>query len=250
MRKYPALIIAGILFASFAVAPYFFGVIDYYGFGTLFAAFLVLGMMSFLLKENTFYRFIEHMMIGVAGGMGLYRWWYLTIRPRYWNVLLENCRGEHPVDPMFFLLFLVPVFGVLWYFMFSKKHLWLSRLIIGFFMGLATGYTVQQELGKQIGQLKAMAAPLWGGDYFPWESINFIIMFVLVVLCMYYFFFTFKREGILQDKLAQGGRIAMMIGFGALFGNTVQGRLSWLIDRFMFLVDEVYRDVILTQFFS
>ena len=254
MRKYTALIVVGVIFVIFVLVPYLAkwpgGGLDYYGFGTLFGALLVLGIMSFLLKENSFYRLIEHIMIGTAGGIGLFRWWYDMVRVRWWNVLLENVRGEHPIDPSYVLVFLVPVFGILWYYTFSKKNVWLSRIIIGFFMGVGAGYTVRQELGKQIGQLHAMAAPLLGGDYFAWETISIIIMFVLVILCMYYFFFTFKREGILQDRLATGGRIAMMIGFGALFGNTVQGRLSWLIDRFIYLVDDVFRDVIQGQFFS
>jgi hypothetical protein len=254
MRKYTALLVVGAIFVVFILVPYVFkwpnGGLDYYGFGTLVAALLVLGIMSFLLRENSFYRLLEHIMIGVAGGIGIYRWWYDQMRTRWWHVVRENWRGEHPVDAGFFLVFLAPLLGVLWYFTFSKRHVWLSRLMIGFFMGVAAGYTVRQELGKQIGQLQAMAAPLFGGDYFAWESITVVIMFLLVIVCMYYFLFTFKRQGPLQDRLAQGGRIAMMIGFGALFGNTVQGRLSWLIDRFIFLVDEVYYDVIKAQFFS
>jgi len=254
MRKYTALLIVGAIFIVFVLVPYITkwpnGGLDYYGFGTLFAALMVLGIMSFLLKENSFYRLLEHIMIGVAGGIGLFRWWHDQIRTRWWQVVVENLRGEHPIDPGYFLIFLMPVFGILWYYTFSKKNVWLSRIIIGFFMGVAAGYTVRQELGKQIGQLHAMAAPLFGGDYFAWETISTIIMFLLVIVCMYYFFFTLKRKGRLQDGLAQSGRIAMMIGFGALFGNTVQGRLSWLIDRFIFLVDEVYVDVIRHQFFS
>jgi hypothetical protein len=254
LRRYTALIVAGAIFLVFVLMPYLAkwpnGGLDYYGFGTLVAAMMVLGIMSFLLKENSFYRLLEHIMIGVAGGMGLFRWWYDQMRTRWWDVLWENVRGEHPVDANFFLAFLLPVFGILWYFTFSRKNVWLSRIIIGFFMGVAAGYTVREELGKQIGQLQAMAAPLFGGGHFPWETVTIVIMFVLVILCMYYFFFTFKREGPLQNRLAQGGRIAMMIGFGALFGNTVQGRLSWLIDRFIFLVDEVWVDVIKGQLLS
>lgn len=250
LRKYPALIVAGIIFVVGVLLPYLAGVLDYYGFGTLVAALLVLGIMSFLLRENSYYRLLEHMAIGVIGGIVLYRWWYDQMRTRWGHVVLENIRGEHPVDASFFLVFLLPFLGLLWYFTFSKRHVWISRLMIGFFMGVAAGYTVRQELGKQMGQLQAMAAPLFGGDYFPWESITIVIMFLLVIVCMYYFLFTFKRQGIVQDHIATAGRVAMMIGFGALFGNTVQGRLSWLIDRFIFLVDEVFMDVIRTQFFS
>jgi len=134
--------------------------------------------------------------------------------------------------------------GILWYFMYSKKYLWLNRVILGLFMGVAAGYVVQKELFKQIGQLKAMGAPLYSSDLYGFEIFTNIIMWILVLIVMYYFFFTFKREGRVQNSLSRWGRIAMMIGFGALFGNTVQGRLAWLIDRFLFLVQDVFRGVI------
>ena len=103
---------------------------------------------------------------------------------------------------------------------------------------------IVRELVKQIGQLRAMGAPLYSRDLFGFEIFTNIIMWLLVLLVMYYFFFTFKRQGRVQSSLSKWGRIAMMIGFGALFGNTVQGRLAWLIDRFLFLVQDVFQGVI------
>ncbi len=215
--------------------------LSYYEYGMLIGALLVLGIMSFLLKENSFYRLLEHGVVGMALGIGLFMMVYNNLRPNWWWNLVDGFRG---VNRWYWLYIFLPFIASLWYFMYSKKYLWLNRIILGLFMGVAAGYIVQRELVKQIGQLRAMGAPLYSRDLFGFEIFTNIIMWLLVLLVMYYFFFTFKREGRVQNSLSKWGRIAMMIGFGALFGNTVQGRLAWLIDRFLFLVQDVFQGVI------
>ena len=215
--------------------------LTYYEYGMLLGALLVLGIMSFLLKENSFYRLLEHAVIGVAFGVILFQIWYDNLMPVWWWKTYEGIIG---VNRWYWLYLFLPLVGTLWYFMFSRKYLWLNRIILGLFMGVAAGYIVQRELVKQIGQLKAMGASLYAKDLYGFEIFTNIIMWLLVLIVMYYFFFTFERKGRVQDSLSRWGRIAMMIGFGALFGNTVQGRLAWLIDRFLFLVQDVFRGVI------
>ena len=219
--------------------------LSYYEYGMLLGALLVLGIMSFLLKENSFYRLLEHVVVGTALGIGFYMMIYNNLRPNWWYMMVEGFQG---VNRWYWLyIFLVPI-SALWYFMYSKKYLWLNRIILGLFMGVAAGYIVQRELVKQIGQLRAMGAPLYSDSLFGFQIFTNIVMWVLVLLVMYYFFFTFRREGKVQNTLSKWGRLAMMIGFGALFGNTVQGRLAWLIDRFVFLVQDVFKGVILQWF--
>jgi hypothetical protein len=219
--------------------------LNYYEYGMLLGGLLVLGIMSFLLRENSFYRLLEHAVVGMALGIGAYRMWDSNLRPSWWWKTWDGITGA---ERWYWLYLLVPVVSLLWYFMYSKKYLWLNRVILGLFMGVAAGYIVQRELAKQIGQLRAMGRPLYSADLFGFEVFTNIVMWLLVLIVMYYFFFTFKREGPVQDTLSRWGRLAMMIGFGALFGNTVQGRLAWLIDRFVFMVQDVFRGVILQWF--
>ena len=232
------LVVMTILFISHALGG--FG-LTYYEYGMLSGALFVLGIMSFLLKENSFYRLLEHAVIGMALGIGLYLMWYDNIRKVWWQTTYDGIIGA---NRFYWLYIFIPFFSILWYLMFSRKYLWLNRVILGLFMGVAAGYVVQRELFKQIGQLKAMGVPLYSSSLYGFEIFTNIVMWLLVLIVMYYFFFTFKREGRVQDSLSRWGRIAMMVGFGALFGNTVQGRLSWLIDRFLFLVQDVFRGVI------
>lgn len=64
-------------------------------------------------------------------------------------------------------------------------------------------------------------------------------VFTLTMLSvMIYFFFSFRAEGRLVRGAGRLGRWMLMIGFGAFFGNTVMTRMSYLLDRLMFLIDD------------
>lgn len=64
------------------------------------------------------------------------------------------------------------------------------------------------------------------------------VFFVTLVSVMTYFFFSFRRRSVLVEKTSVLGRYMLMIGFGAFFGNTIMTRMSYLIDRLMFLFDD------------
>jgi len=65
---------------------------------------------------------------------------------------------------------------------------------------------------------------------------------VITVFCvMTYFFFSFKRRGPVIIAASTVGRLMLMIGFGAFFGNTVMTRMSILLERMMFLIDDWLR---------
>ena len=70
------------------------------------------------------------------------------------------------------------------------------------------------------------------------------VFFLTLASVMTYFFFSFRRRSVLVEKTSMLGRYMLMIGFGAFFGNTVMTRMSYLIDRLMFLVDEWLRPFI------
>jgi hypothetical protein len=64
-------------------------------------------------------------------------------------------------------------------------------------------------------------------------------VFVLTMLCvMSYFIFSFKTNSKTVAGMNKAGRWMLMIGFGAFFGNTVMTRMTYLLDRLMFLVDD------------
>ncbi|MBQ7525578.1 MAG: hypothetical protein IJT09_04020, partial [Abditibacteriota bacterium] len=52
------------------------------------------------------------------------------------------------------------------------------------------------------------------------------------------FFFSFEQKGKLIKTSSSLGRTFLMIGFGAIFGATVMGRMTLFIGRFNFLVND------------
>jgi hypothetical protein len=67
---------------------------------------------------------------------------------------------------------------------------------------------------------------------------NWVFVIALMSV-MTYFFFSFKQrtaKGVAQFSTV--GRWTLMIGFGAIFGNTVMTRMSFLLDRLMVLHDD------------
>jgi hypothetical protein len=87
-----------------------------------------------------------------------------------------------------------------------------------------------------IWDIPAPQAKLGIKDYFDnWVAV------VTVVCVMSYFFFSFKKRGPAVVAASNVGRYLLMIGFGAFFGNTVMTRMSFLLDRLMFLIDDWLR---------
>ena len=194
--------------------------------GTWLAAGLTLFIFSFLYKDNPFYKFAEHLYVGISAGYWISLQYHNVFRPNLWDPLI---RGD--------LILLIPfALGVLLFTRFSNKFFWLSRwamaLIIGIFAGIAIiGYGT----GDLILQVHANILPLWTGDWF--ESFNNFLLIFGVLTALIYFFFSKEHKG----AVGTGAKIGiwfLMISFGASFGYTVMSRMSLLIGRIYFLLEE------------
>lgn len=197
--------------------------------GTWLAAGLTLFIFSFLYKDNPFYKFAEHLYVGISAGYWVSLQYHNVFRPNLWDPLI---RGD--------LTLLIPfALGVLLFTRFTKTLFWLSRwalaLIIGIFAGIAIiGYGT----GDLIRQIHANILPLWTGDWFG--SFNNLLLVFGVLTALIYFFFSKEHKG----AVGTGAKIGiwfLMISFGASFGYTVMSRMSLLIGRVYFLLGEWLR---------
>jgi hypothetical protein len=193
--------------------------------GIWLGGFLTLFIFSFLYKDNPFYKFAEHLYVGISAGYWAAMEWHNVFLPNLWKPLTEQGK----------LLLLVPfAFGILLFSRFTKRFSWLSRwsmaLIIGIYAGIAIiGY----GSGDLILQIHANLLPLWTGNLF--SSFNNILLVVGVIGGLIYFFFSKEHKG----ALGAGAKIGvwfLMISFGASFGYTVMSRMSLLIGRVYFLM--------------
>ena len=73
---------------------------------------------------------------------------------------------------------------------------------------------------------------------FEWLAVlNFILITLGIAASLVYFFYSKAHKGAFGG-VARVGIWTLMIGFGASFGYTVMARISLLIDRVQFLIND------------
>lgn len=207
-----------------------------------------LAIFSFLIKENVLYRFFEHLFIGIAAGLAP----MVMVRDFLWPQILQPMTGgtityypdgtQSAAYQPLYLLYCIPLlFGLLYYFLYSKRHAWLAKLVIGFTLGASGALAIRGFFAEVIPQLASSAKPLivfvdaTSGQVAWGQSLNNALFVAILLLVLNYFFFTFSREGSFQSRSAQWGRPLLMICFGAFFGSTVMARLALLVERVQFI---------------
>ncbi len=188
-----------------------------------------LAIYSILYAENKFYRLFEHIFIGLGAGYGVYITWSEVLLPKWWQPMVKG--GQ------WYWAF-AAVIGSMFYFMYSKKHAWISRVIFGLFMGLAAGGMFRELYEIYFPQMGASMKPLVGSGMTVWDTVNVVVFYVILFTSMSYFFFSFEYKTATMRKTAAAGRWFLMIGFGAIFGATVMGRMTLFIGRFNFLLND------------
>lgn len=188
--------------------------------GIWIAAFLTLCMFSFLYKDNPFYKFAEHLFVGCSMGYAIPLTWYHAFIPYTYNPLFLKKE---------YILIIPFIIGMMYWLRFSGKLSWASRYPIAFGMGMVGMYVPMSMHANVLVQMRSMMLPL--------NNINTILIFVGTVSILCYFFFSKAHTGA-YGKFTSLGIWFMMVGFGASFGYTVMARISLLIGRIQFLLEE------------
>ena len=192
------------------------------------AAIGTLAIYSILYKENPVYRLAEHIFIGAATGYSVYVTWTQILKPQWWDKIVK---GE-----AYWVLALVA--GSMFYFIYSKKHVWISRIIFGALLGLIAGAAFKGFAGINIDRIYASFKPLAGPKLSAGMIVNNAIFIIILLAVMSYFFFSFEHKNRVTSAPAKLGRWCLMFAFGAMFGSTVMARMSLLIGRIYFLLHE------------
>lgn len=190
-------------------------------------AFLTLALFSFLYRDNPVYRTVEHIFAGLTAGYQVGLIWESIILQQLWDPILS---GK-------WWLFVPGLLGILMFARFSSKYSWVSRTSLAFVMGTTAGIFLISELhGRVLPQMQATMLPLAGADGFA-ELLLSLIIIVGVISTLIYFYFSKPHTGAL-GVTAKVGIWFIMISFGAHFGYTVMGRISLLIGRVQFLIED------------
>jgi hypothetical protein len=216
------------------------------------AAFLTLSILSFLYKDNPYYKFAEHLFVGVSAAywmsVGFWSTFVGNLLPRISPSLCTYFGVPYKGFDIFF--FIPLILGVFLLMRLSSKMGWLSRWSLAFIVGTTAGLNLIRYLRSDfISQVSNTFVPLvtdWRGigpffsDFslsitgqFAMSLSNWVI-FVGVFCGLIYFFFSKEHKGAF-GYASRMGIWVLMITFGASFGYTVMGRVSLLVGRLTFL---------------
>lgn len=188
-------------------------------------AFLTLMIFSFLYKDNPFYKFAEHLFVGVANGYYIVFYWQNALMPN----LFEPLGAGN-------LVYLVPLLlGLMYFARFIPKIGWLVRIPIGFMIGWGAGISIPAYFQAFV--LKQLQGTIITPQSFenPLDGVWAVVILIGVICTLVYFYFSKEHKGILKP-VSRLGIMFIMIGFGASFGYTVMARVSLLIGRIQFLL--------------
>lgn len=199
--------------------------------GIWIAAFLTLMMYSFLYKDNPFYKFGEHLYLGVSVGYFICITWFEVLTPK----LVEPLTVDHN-----YWLILPMILGIFMLARFIRQIAWISRWSMAYYIGFGAGVAVPSILLANImRQLENtmttiyITSPAGGVDYLA--SISQVIIVIGVLCVLTYFYFSVEHKGFVGG-VGRIGIYFLMISFGAAFGYTVMARVSLLIGRVQFLL--------------
>ena len=204
---------------------------DWTGFGTFIAAGITLSLYSFLYKDNPLFKFAENLYVGVAAAYSLTQIWYTVlwadvVNPLY-ELSSENMSNLWLIVPTLLGLFMLTQLS-------SAKFSWLSRIAFAFVVGLGAGLTIPRTIAANLlAQMEPTMQPITA----TWEGLNLLIILVGVVTVLVYFFYSVEHTGPV-GVASKIGIWFLMISFGASFGYTIMARLSLLIGRVGFLLED------------
>lgn len=192
--------------------------------GVWVGVFITLMVLSFLYKENPFFRVAEYAFIGLASGYAL----AASLR------LFVN-QALNPILVYGDLTFIVPVLlGALFYAQFSKKYSMLYRIPLSLSIGYGLGIIIWSVFATYfVKQVAASIVPLFTGNALT--TFDNVVLVVGTVLSLSYFILHREQKGV-WGGLTKIGKYFILAALGAVFGSTVLGRMAIIIQRVQFLV--------------
>jgi hypothetical protein len=221
--------------------------------GVWVAALFTLCIMSYLYRDNPFYRFAEAVIVGVSAAYYMVVALWTTLVPnlvgKLWPAIIQSTAmpglsSEH--EDYWWLYFVPLVLGIMLLWRLMPKGAWIARWPLAFIVGTTAGVRLIGYLEADfLSQIRATMLPLVvmketaGGEmaFSLGESIRNGLIVFGVISALVYFLFSVEHKGPI-GRIARAGTWTLMICFGAAFGYTVMGRIALLAIRFEFLFDD------------
>jgi hypothetical protein len=213
------------------------------------AAFMTLGILSFLYKDNPFYKVCESILIGVSAAYWMVNGFWSTLVPNLFAKLApatvrEIALPDLPVSATpgtdMALAFVPLVLGFMLLWRLAPRGGWIAVWPLAFIIGTTAGMRLVASIEADLlAQTVATVRPLVAFDkateaFDFWATVGAVTSVVGVLSVLTYFFFSVEHKGAV-GATARLGVWFLMITFGSAFGLTVMGRITLLAQRFEFL---------------
>jgi hypothetical protein len=183
-----------------------------------------IAIFSFLYKDNPFYKFAEHLLVGVSAGYYLVQYFFSATYKKFYVPVFINKD---------YVLIVGGILGIMMFARLFRKAEWISRYPIAFYVAAWAGYVIPSYIHVRI--LQQAESTMFNPVGMPLKDLlSGCVLFVGVAATLIYFYFSAEHKGGLR-VVSRIGITFLMIGFGATFGYNVMGRVSLLIGRFQFI---------------
>lgn len=212
-------------------------------FGLWVAAFLTLCIYSFLYRDNPFYRFAEHLFVGISVGYGIVISIHQGVIPLAWVPLSEavgalwteiasavfpGIAGEVTPETrqaLWGLFKIIPIFiGLLFFARISPSYTWLIRypiaILIGFGAGVAIPNVLQANIFEQTRGTFALFVEMHAADPATMATVGAVLMVIGVLCTTSYFLFSVEQRSTFK-WLAMVGMTFGVIGFGLIITESI-----------------------------
>jgi len=198
-----------------------------YTFGVWLAAAFTLGIISFLYRDNIFYKMCEAIFVGSSAGYWFITYFWDNLHRKFWMQVFD------PVNPQY-APWIGFILGVLMLTrLFGSKISWLSRWPLAFIIGATAGvYMMFYFVSNAMLQIGASIRPIFVGGF--GDIVSNLLISAGTFCGLVYFFFSKEHKGAFGGA-AKVGIWFLMITFGASFGYTVMSRMSLMLGRLDFL---------------
>ncbi len=201
--------------------------------GIWIAALLTFAMYSFLYKDNVVYKFAEHLYVGISVGYSICIMWFNVMKPNLFDPMFTDFSYNK-------ILIIPALFGITLLFRLSRQYSWVSRYGLAYMVACGAGLAIPAMIQAML--LRHMSStfiPIWGGEtgYTFLAIFSNVVIIVGVLSVLIYFFFSLEHKGAV-GKISQVGILYLMVTFGTAFGYTVMARISLLIGRMQFLLEQ------------
>lgn len=190
---------------------------------------------SFLYRDNPLFKFAEHLFVGVSAGYLLAIAYHTNFLPYIYYPLRDAVtNGQYSQ----FVILLPIILGLMMFSRFVPKYNWMVRWPFAFLIGYSAGVKIPSIMQADIfEQIRGTVEP-FNLNNSIWTIINASIVMLGVICTLTYFFFSKEHKGV-TGGISEIGIVFLMVGFGASFGYTVMARVSLLIGRIDFLLQNL-----------